>query len=408
MSKKNILEETLTEIQELRKAVSENANHALKSTLKEELEEIVKNNLKEEVVLSEELTDDMPGVDLPGDLDEPGEEEVSAIEPEESEEEEKPEGEEPEGEESYEEESEEVIDLTDKSDEDVIKHFELMNPADEIEIIQTPEGGVQININPEEGEEEAEEIEAEEEPTTDVVKFEPEELEESNEVSEEPKEESDEEMVEKEEEPVHEIEISEEDAASLAEIDNVEEEVEEAEVKEEIVDETVQEVEDVKTKEKELHESLVIMRKKYQEVVSENNKKAKELSEFKNLTEEFKGSEEEYKSAIKNLKSQLQEVALFSSNLTYAIKLITENSTTKNEKLEILSRFDSAENLSESREIFNNMQSQFNSNKVTVKQMVEEKIMETPKSSGSSKLNESTAYQDPQLSRILDIIGKIK
>lgn len=408
MSKKNILEETLTEIQELRKAVSENANHALKSTLKEELEEIVKNNLKEEVVLSEELTDDMPGVDLPGDLDEPGEEEVSAIEPEESEEEEKPEGEEPEGEESDEEESEEVIDLTDKSDEDVIKHFELMNPADEIEIIQTPEGGVQININPEEGEEEAEEIEAEEEPTTDVVKFEPEELEESNEVSEEPKEESDEEMVGKEEEPVHEIEISEEDAASLAEIDNVEEEVEEAEVKEEIVDETVQEVEDVKTKEKELHESLVIMRKKYQEVVSENNKKTKELSEFKNLTEEFKGSEEEYKSAIKNLKSQLQEVALFSSNLTYAIKLITENSTTKNEKLEILSRFDSAENLSESREIFNNMQSQFNSNKVTVKQMVEEKIMETPKSSGSSKLNESTAYQDPQLSRILDIIGKIK
>jgi len=39
--------------------------------------------------------------------------------------------------------------------------------------------------------------------------------------------------------------------------------------------------------------------------------------------------------------------------------------------------------------------------------------METPKSSGSSKLNESklnesTAYQNPQLSRILDIIGKIK
>ena len=67
MSKKNILEETLTEIQELRKAVSENANHALKSTLKEELEEIVKNNLKEEVVISEELTDDMPGLDLPGD-----------------------------------------------------------------------------------------------------------------------------------------------------------------------------------------------------------------------------------------------------------------------------------------------------------------------------------------------------
>ena len=406
MSKTNILEETLAEIQELRKAVSENANHALKSTLKEELEEIVKNNL-EEVIVSEELSDDMPGSDLPGDLDKAEEEEVLAIEPEDEEsEEEKPEGEEPEGEES-EEESEEVIDLTDESDEDVIKHFELMNPADEIEIIQTPEGGVQININPEEGtEEESEEAleTSEEEPTNDTVMFEPEELEESNEVSEEPEVNMEEEKIE-EEEPVHEIEISEEDIASLAEINSNEEVVAEEEVaEEEIEEEKIM----VDTKEKELRESLVIMRKKYQEVVSENNKKTEELVGFKNLTEEFKGSEAEYKSAIKNLKSQLQEVALFSSNLTYAIKLITENSTTKDEKLEVLNRFDNAENLNESREIFNSMQRQFGSNKIAAKQMVEEKIMETPKSSGSSKLNESTAYQDPQLSRILDIIGKIK
>ena len=406
MSKTNILEETLAEIQELRKAVSENANHALKSTLKEELEEIVKNNL-EEVIVSEELSDDMPGSDLPGDLDKAEEEEVLAIEPEDEEsEEEKPEGEEPEGEES-EEDSEEVIDLTDESDEDVIKHFELMNPADEIEIIQTPEGGVQININPEEGaEEESEEAleTSEEEPTNDTVMFEPEELEESNEVSEEPEVNMEEEKIE-EEEPVHEIEISEEDIASLAEINSNEEVVAEEEVaEEEIEEENIM----VDTKEKELRESLVIMRKKYQEVVSENNKKTEELVGFKNLTEEFKGSEAEYKSAIKNLKSQLQEVALFSSNLTYAIKLITENSTTKDEKLEILNRFDNAENLNESREIFNSMQMQFGSNKIAAKQMVEEKIMETPKSSGSSKLNESTAYQDPQLSRILDIIGKIK
>jgi hypothetical protein len=103
----------------------------------------------------------------------------------------------------------------------------------------------------------------------------------------------------------------------------------------------------------------------------------------------------------------LQEVALFSSNLTYAIKLITENSTTKDEKLDILKRFDSAKNLNESREIFNTMQSQFSSNKTATKQMVEEKIMETPKASGSSKLNESTAYTNPQLDRIREIIGKI-
>jgi len=387
MSKTNILAETLAEIQELREAVSMNANHALKSTLKEELEEIVKNNL-EEIVDDEEFTNDMPGDDLPGDLDQAdnngdgmgdGASELSG------------------------EEGEEVIDLTDKSDEDVINHFNLMEPADEIEIVQTPEGGLQININPSSKEGSEEEVPADD---VEVPAEDTDELKENDAVKQQFGESHDETI--KEEEPVFEIEIKEEDITALAELSH--EKMEgygnnEAKHKEETVEETVESNE--KLKEKELHESLVIMRKKYQEAVAENNKKTKELTGFKNLTEEFKSSESDYKSAIKNLKSQLQEVALFSSNLTYSIKLITENSTTKDEKLDILKRFDSAKNLNESREIFNTMQSQFSSNKTATKQMVEEKIMETPKASGSSKLNESTAYTNPQLDRIREIIGKI-
>jgi hypothetical protein len=289
--------------------------------------------------------------------------------------------------------------------------------------VQTPEGGLQININPssdeeseEEPEEGSEEGSEEELPAEDLAEYGDEhpiatkdavnKLDEEGKVDEYGDEhpiatkdavnklkETADEMI-KEEEPVFEVEISEEDTAALAEMSTEKEEEETNEANE-------------NSKEKELHESLVVMRKKYQEIVAENNKKTKELEGFKTLAEEFKGSEADYKSAIKNLKSQLQEVALFSSNLTYAIKLITENSTTKDEKLEILKRFDGAKNLNESREIFNSMQSQFSSNKTATKQMVEEKIMETPKASGSSKLNESTAYTNPQLDRIREIIGKI-
>jgi hypothetical protein len=408
MSKTNILAETLAEIQELREAVSKNANHALTSTLKGELEEIVKNNLNEGID-DEESTDDMPGGDLPGDLNQADDNGEGM------------------GDDSTDlsgEEGEEVIDLTGKPDEEVIKHFELMEPADEIEIVQTPEGGLQININPSTGEEEDLEKDSTENTPTEEL---PTELDEygdehpmatkdavsnlgEGEVDEygdehhmatkdavDNLEEAGDEMI-KEEEPVFEIEISEEDLKEVAEEAKVDEAKEETEESAKV---------EKTNKEKELHESLVVMRKKYQEVVAENNKKTKELEDFKTLTEEFKGSESDYKSAIKNLKSQLQEVALFSSNLTYAIKLITENSTTKDEKLDILKRFDSAKNLNESREIFNTMQTQFSSNKTATKQMVEEKIMETPKASGSSKLNESTAYTNPQLDRIREIIGKI-
>jgi hypothetical protein len=400
MSKTNILAETLAEIQELREAVSKNANHALKSTLKEELEEIVKNNLQEGID-DEESTNDMPGAELPGDLDQADNNGEGM-------------GDNPA--ELSGQEGEEVIDLTGKPDEEVIKHFELMEPADEIEIVQTPEGGLQININPS-SDEESKEGSEEELPADDLDAVE--KLDEMGKVDEygdehpiatkdavEKLEETADEMI-KEEEPVLEIEISEEDTAALAEMSTEKEEgTNEAEKVEETVAEEATEINE-NSKEKELHESLVVMRKKYQEVVAENNKKTKELEGFKTLAEEFKGSEADYKSAIKNLKSQLQEVALFSSNLTYAIKLITENSTTKDEKLEILKRFDGAKNLNESREIFNSMQSQFSSNKTATKQMVEEKIMETPKASGSSKLNESTAYTNPQLDRIREIIGKI-
>jgi hypothetical protein len=142
--------------------------------------------------------------------------------------------------------------------------------------------------------------------------------------------------------------------------------------------------------------------------VAENKNKTQELEKVNTLVEEFKNAETEYKSAIKNLKGQLQEVALFTSNLTYAVKLMTENSTTKDEKLDILKRFDSAKTLTESREVFSSLESLFKSNKSTVEKTIEERVLETPKSSGSTNLNESTAYKNPQLERMLDIIGKIK
>jgi hypothetical protein len=161
-------------------------------------------------------------------------------------------------------------------------------------------------------------------------------------------------------------------------------------------------------KTKELQESLVVTRKKLHALMAENKSKGEELTKVNSLVEDFKLVEGEYKTAIGKLKNQLQEVALFTSNLTYAVKLMTENSTTKDEKLDILKRFDSAKTLTESREIFNSMESLFTASKVTPEKTLEERVLSTNKASGSTKINESTAYKNPQLERMLDIIGKIK
>jgi hypothetical protein len=61
---------------------------------------------------------------------------------------------------------------------------------------------------------------------------------------------------------------------------------------------------------------------------------------------------EEYRKALSIFKEKLNEVAVFNSNLAYATRLFTEHSTTKQEKINILRRFDSVETLKESKSLY--------------------------------------------------------
>ena len=64
---------------------------------------------------------------------------------------------------------------------------------------------------------------------------------------------------------------------------------------------------------------------------------------------------EEYRKALNIFREKLNEVAVFNSNLAYATRLFTEHSTTKKEKINILRRFDSAETLKESKQLYKTM-----------------------------------------------------
>jgi hypothetical protein len=301
----------------------------------------------------------------------------------------------------------EVIDLTDAPDDEVIQKFNLMNPTDEIEIVQTPSGGIQINIEPK-SEEGGENLDLPTEPKMgDEIDMEknPEMGSEENpkmDSDELKSDEEDETIKEENKEAVYEIEITDDETMEEKHMNN-------KEIEEDVMRVAAKShMKHANPKTKELQESLVVTRKKLHTLMAENKNKGEELTKVNSLVEDFKLVENEYKTAIGKLKNQLQEVALFTSNLTYAVKLMTENSTTKDEKLDILKRFDSAKTLTESREIFNSMESLFTASKVTPEKTLEERVLSTNKASGSTKINESTAYKNPQLERMLDIIGKIK
>jgi hypothetical protein len=116
----------------------------------------------------------------------------------------------------------------------------------------------------------------------------------------------------------------------------------------------------------------------------------------------------EYKKALVLFKEKLNDVAVFNANLAYATRLFTEHSTTKQEKLNILKRFDSASLMSESKKLYITIKAELNSKK-PVTESVADKISATPKSSSSKEvLAESKAYENPQFKRMKELMAKIK
>jgi hypothetical protein len=123
--------------------------------------------------------------------------------------------------------------------------------------------------------------------------------------------------------------------------------------------------------------------------------------------ETLKKQNAEYKKALVLFKDKLNEVAVFNANLAYATRLFTEHSTTKQEKLSILKRFDTVSSLNESKGLYNSIASELG-NKTTVTESVATKISNTPSTSSTEVLSEAKAYENPQFKRMKDLMSKIK
>jgi hypothetical protein len=130
--------------------------------------------------------------------------------------------------------------------------------------------------------------------------------------------------------------------------------------------------------------------------------------EMNEEVETLKKQNSEYKKALILFKEKLNEVAVFNANLAYATRLFTEHSTTKQEKLNILKRFDTVSTMNESKGLFNTIKSELGTKKPVTESVVE-KISNTPSTSSSQEvLSESKAYEAPQFKRMRDLMSKIK
>jgi hypothetical protein len=118
---------------------------------------------------------------------------------------------------------------------------------------------------------------------------------------------------------------------------------------------------------------------------------------------------EEYRKALNVFRSKLNEVAIFNSNLAYATRLFTEHSTSKQEKINILRRFDGVETIKESKNLYQVVKNELSAGtkSQTMNESIERTIAKSP-STGAVNLIESKTYENPQFLRMKDLMTKIK
>jgi hypothetical protein len=403
MTEKSILEQALLQVQTLEEAVKQNAKGILASTMKQELNDLLKESMEDEEDVAEQPTpeeeeaDDMSdegadeeGAEVADDEENLDNEMPAGLDSEEGEDLDSEEGEddefssESEEDENPFEDEEDAMDMTGASDEEVMKVFKAMKPEDGI-IVKKDGDSVHfsdgdndyiIKLDDEMGEEIAE----------DEMSFDQDDMAEGDDMS------FDDDMLEgddmsydvemTEDEVIYEIELDEEDD------DSKEEEMEEA----------------ARTK------SNVHGNKGGQDRAGLDSKTKYKAGSgaINEEVEKLKKQNGEYKKALVLFKEKLNEVAVFNANLAYSTRLFTEHSTTKQEKLNILKRFDGINNMNESKALFNTIKNELET-KNPITETVANKISNTPTTSSSKEmLAESKAYENPQFKRMKDLMSKIK
>jgi hypothetical protein len=412
MSDKSILEQALLQVQTLEEAVKANAKGILASTMKQELNDLLKESLEKEKEVeeqpdSEEDTDDVPVVT--GDDENPdneGDEPTKGIDDKDSFEDDDEDmgnmGRFQDDDDDMgnmggfqDDDDENVLDMTNADEDEILKVFKAMGPNDgvivkkDVNHIELSDGDDEYIIQLDEEDMMSDEMPMDEdEMMSDEMPMDEEDM-----MSDEMP--MDEEDMMSDEMPMDEEDMMSDETVYEIELDDVDE-----------VDTTEGDVEPV---EGDVDESARTMGFGYHGGLKSKNvyKAGNKREEINEEVSKLKKQNDEYKKALVLFKEKLNEVAVFNANLAYATRLFTEHSTTKQEKLNILKRFDSISTLKESKNLYSSIKTELNTKKPVTESVVE-KINQTPTSSSTNVLSESKAYENPQFKRMKDLMSKIK
>jgi hypothetical protein len=331
--RKSIIDEALLESAQIEKAFEANAKEILTRTMSSEIEEMVKESLEGSIGLTEDEDEEKDELELDlelGDSDEmdasgAGEEvdlEMGDLEMDD----ETMDGE-------IEMDDVESIDLTTAEMPEVINVFKKMSDDDEIEVvtdggnveIKDTETGAEYRIELGGEESEMEDMEA------DMVDMEP-EMGDMEDMELDDEDESEEEIE-------YQVVLDDEDDEEEEEMDD--------EMSEGDYMDDMEEGKSPRTlskagklpnrKSSDINSNRVKMgeskKPKFLKLINENKNLKDKVGSITSENETLKEDYNKMVDALKQFRDKLNEVAVFNSNLTYSVRLFTENTTTKEEKL---------------------------------------------------------------------------
>lgn len=425
---KSILEQALLEATQLEEAVKSNAKEILARTMKQEIEELVKESVEEEEIESDEELDTEGVEDVEVDIEDVDLEDIIPMDDEE--------GIEVEDELMLQmmSDDEEPLDLTMATDDEVLKVFKAMGPEDGIVVsmddetidLEDAEAGTEYRI---EINEEKEPYKLRKEMEKDETIFEIEMSDDLTETMFKPGEDPLDKGVEEGRFPT--LEEDEETGRKLAK--NIAKAVGLEGLLEGDDEETVYELEVEEGMDNEFdmdeasrtygfgskdgsrglrkgftnNRNLSFYGDETPEVEVDLQVESKEVRKLKALNEMYKAKNDEFRKALKTFKNKLNEVAVFNSNLAYSTKLFTEHTTTKKEKINILKRFDDVQSLNESKSLYGQITKELQSKGETLTESFKKSITKTPSNGSSVNLIETKTYENPQISRMKDLMSKL-
>lgn len=140
---------------------------------------------------------------------------------------------------------------------------------------------------------------------------------------------------------------------------------------------------------------------------SDNSYTDRQLENIKRKANVIFNENKQLKEVLATLKGKLEESIVINASLGKIIQLVTENTTSKDEKVNIVKRFNNVKTIQESRDLYKTISNELKSVHTNSKSQVNESMDKQIAEPKANNVIETSIYKSTDLSNTLDLMNRL-